>query len=285
MVLLLSLLLMLAALAGLAVTVVSGTLFTVDGLFFSLISGLIFLIFAANTLAELRSLRLRRARTGKAAQGAKAQGSIEVQATPAVEPAAKGKTAAPPKARNANGEQPAAMPSLPRLRPVVEFAGSPQDGSVPSIEGLAVGDVLVREGILKEGALEGALRIRPFCPGWQSIAVEGAAKLERPLREAGLEIFFLVGVMEESGIACSRVEALGKAVAKLAGRLGREQRNAAEIKMLRARSLLGLHYVAVVARPCQIQGKRFILEAAQGRAAVAGEASGDAANARLTRAA
>jgi hypothetical protein len=282
-----SILLMLASLAGMAWTILSGSLLTVDGLFFTLILGAMFMIFAFNSLYELRALRARRAsaQVAKSVPVTSPQAAAVTPSKPGAAPSAAAGTASPGQASAAAPAPaptpqtltteakpaPAAMPPTPakpaestaieapvlrRLRPVVELTSRPAPPP-PPIEGLASGSVLVHE----DAPLGDSIRLQPQTYGraWKLVEAENATQLERSLRDAGQEIFFIVGEIEGRGLAFGRKQAVNQALEKVLVAVEAQGRNALEISRVRIMNVLGMHSVTVAVHARHIQESRFIL--------------------------
>jgi hypothetical protein len=242
-VIVISLLIMLASLGGIAFTVVNGGGLTVDTLFFTLILLLIFLMFAGTAWYELRSWLARRSRPAAvvAATGA----SSASTATPAGRPA-----------KQKLGSVSADIP-LPRP---MERAVRPAPPKPVSIEGLSVGSILVAE---TAAAADTLVESKPYATGWRLLSCASVAELERRLHNSGRELFFLVGSTEASAFALERKAAVIKALAAVLSTVRAEGRNAVEISAIRAVNLLGVHYVTITAKPRHVQEQPVLLEPAQ----------------------
>ncbi len=262
---LISALLSLAALAGMAFTVLQGSLMTVDGLFFTLILAAIFTILSLNTLYELRHLRAKRASTKGGGQGTAPQTRAAASGTgsgPALE-------AEPSEVQSdavSRRSTVLTVPSLPRRTQRKEPVRKSARQS--TVDGITAGTVLIRTDLALPEAMDAGAQ--PFVS--EAPAVEGVwggnwrvaqgstAWLERSLYEAGLNIFCLVGSFEGSGWARNEKQALRKALRPILAAIAAQGRNALEIATLRSANFLGLHHVTVFAHARHIQRTSYMLE-------------------------
>ena len=245
-----SVVLAMATLAGMAFLILSGSLLTVDGLFLALILGLMSAIFALNSLEALRRLRSLRVsgqpmKPASAGQAAVAGTVKPSGAAPASGPAQPDASATP---ATTSASAPPAVPTTPAPR---------SQKKARSVEGLRAGSVLVRNGT----PVPGAVFARAY-GHWKLVECESAAALERTLSCSGLTIFYPVGAVEGTGWAIVRKQAAAKALGSILSAAERQARNAVEIARVSAVNVLGLHHVTAIAYVRHVQKAAHFIEPA-----------------------
>ncbi|MFB3915930.1 MAG: hypothetical protein ACE14M_04335 [Terriglobales bacterium] len=263
MALLISILLALIALAALAWNFVSGAIelaagrpaITVDGLFSSLIFATMFLIFAANTLSELRSLRTSRKQLKAQPAQSSTQAGVAVKGAPAASTVSAGSSSAPATEQAEEKEV-----WLDRARPVVALgtqkSARPQ-GAAEQVAGITRGSILVK---CDAPLPVGITTQQDHLPGWKLISAD-AARLARAATESRLHLFYFVGPTEGSAFAFRREKAVQKALARALKAGNKRGRNALEVTQLKTRNFLGLHHASLTIQIRHLQSSPFGFEA------------------------
>ncbi len=261
--LVISVLLTLAALVGIGLTFLSGSLFTVDGLFYTLILGAIGAMFAFNSFYELRRQFTRRL----GSTGSDRTAAQDAAAAKTVAPASAPGTPQPTAGATASKMSPVSASVFPVRRAWVQAPRKSSTQPPSIIDGVTAGTLLIRTDVpIPDDLRTNSPRLyrssgRDGAPStWQRVEVSTAAALERPLHSAGLEIFYLVGAFQAGGWAFHRSNALAKALSPVLAHAEQRGRNAVEVTRLAARNWFGLYHVTVLAHIRHVQQAGYMLE-------------------------
>ncbi len=118
-------------------------------------------------------------------------------------------------------------------------------------ERINAGAILIKEGtVLPEGMhLEGA----PYSAGWRLARNLDGGGLDRKVREAGWNFFYMAGEIKVSVFGLAGEETGRRAIKQILGKLKLDKFNCLEITQVTAKRFLGLPYVNVSARWRHIQ--------------------------------
>jgi hypothetical protein len=105
---------------------------------------------------------------------------------------------------------------------------------------IKAGTILIKERTSLRGSLP--LGTRPFSRGWRLLGIPGGQGVERMVREAGWEFFFMAGKIKAISLGVEREK-----------RTRRAAFNCVEFTQVIAKRFLGLPYVCVTAHSRHIQ--------------------------------
>lgn len=122
-------------------------------------------------------------------------------------------------------------------------------------EQVTTGSVLIRPGTALPHGLAVSLR---RMGKWNLIAELSALVLDRMIRSEGWHLFFMVPPVVGSGLGLSFHSALRKALADAVRQVEMKDLNALEIKNVRVRQLLKVHYARIIAHPRHVRDSPFL---------------------------
>jgi len=128
-------------------------------------------------------------------------------------------------------------------------------------------DKIKRGTILIEGRapLPDSLRFEsePYSNGWRIVRNLDGFGLERKIREAGWNFFYMAGEIKASVFGFDREKTLRRTVNRVLARLKSERFNSLEITQVAARRFLGLCHMTVSAHARHVQESAFLFQAKQ----------------------
>ena len=101
----------------------------------------------------------------------------------------------------------------------------------------------------------------PYSNGWRLVKNLDGYGLERKIRKAGWNFFYMAGEIKASVFSFDREKALRRAVNRVLANLKSEKFNSVEITQVAEERFLGLPYVTVSAHPRHIQESIFLFHA------------------------
>jgi hypothetical protein len=126
-------------------------------------------------------------------------------------------------------------------------------------EQITLGTILINEGTpLPEGM---QLESAPYSPGWRLAKNFDGGELDRKIRDAGWNFFYMAGEIKVSVFGLDGENTRRKAIQQILGKLKLDRFNCLEITRVAAKRFLGLPYVSVVAHWRHIQESNVLFHA------------------------
>ncbi len=118
-------------------------------------------------------------------------------------------------------------------------------------EKINIGTILIKEGTpLPEGM---QLESAPYSVGWRPAKNFDGGALDRKIRDAGWNFFYMAGEIKVSVVGLDGENTRRKAIEQILGKLKLDKFNCLEIAQVAEKRFLGLPYVSVVAHWRHIQ--------------------------------
>ncbi len=118
-------------------------------------------------------------------------------------------------------------------------------------EKINIGTILIKEGTpLPEGM---QLESEPYSTGWRLAKNFDGGELDRKIRDAGWNFFYMAGEIKVSVFRLDGENTRRKAIEQILGKLKLDKFNCLEITHVAEKRFLGLPYVSVVAHWRHIQ--------------------------------
>ena len=117
------------------------------------------------------------------------------------------------------------------------------------------GSVLFKRGTVLPPTL--VVKLTPV-GGWDLVRGDDGFAVERKLRDAGWQFFFMVPAVEASAIGLDPRKTFANALRKIARAVDERGLNAVEVTAIERRRRLGLHYVRITAHPRHVRNRPFL---------------------------
>ena len=124
---------------------------------------------------------------------------------------------------------------------------------------IKMGTVLIEGGALLPGSLR--FESEPYSNGWKIVRNLDGFTLERKIREAGWNFFYMAGEIKASVFGFDREKTLRRTVNRVLARLKSEGFNSLEITQVAAGRFLGLWRMTVSAHARHVQESAFLFQA------------------------
>jgi hypothetical protein len=121
---------------------------------------------------------------------------------------------------------------------------------------IKMGTILIQEGVLLPDSLR--FDSEPYWKGWRVVRNLDGYGLERRIREAGWNFFYMAVEINKSVFGFDVGKATDRAVKRVLANLKTEKFNSLEITDVAAVRFLGLRYVTVSAHPRHIQESMYL---------------------------
>ena len=108
--------------------------------------------------------------------------------------------------------------------------------------------------LMRTGTLTPELKSEPYSPGWETVQTSSPDALDRSIRKAGWNFFFLADRIQGiAGLLSGRERGLQKAVQRLLAKAKPSKLNCVQITEISSRRFLGFPYIRVSAHARHIQ--------------------------------
>jgi hypothetical protein len=114
-----------------------------------------------------------------------------------------------------------------------------------------MGTILIEGGALLPDSLR--FESEPYWKGWRLVKNLDGYGLERKIREAGWNFFYIAGEINKSVLGFNVEKATHRAIKRVLANLKSEKFNSLEITHVATERFLGLRYVTISAHPRHIQ--------------------------------
>ncbi len=118
-------------------------------------------------------------------------------------------------------------------------------------DAITTGTILIAEGALLPESLP--LESEPYAYGWRLVKNLDSKGLDKIIREAGWNFFYIAGVIETNAFGSDEKKTIRKAIKQVIANLRSKNFNCLEITRVVAKRSLGLPYVSVSAHSRHIQ--------------------------------
>ena len=127
------------------------------------------------------------------------------------------------------------------------------------LETIKSGKILIKE----DAALPSLLPFKSesCVPGWKSVTHLDGYELDRRIRGAGWNLFYLANEIKTNVFGFHGQERIRTAIARIVTNVAMKKFNALEITRVASKRLLGVPYVSVSAHPRHIQPSMFLFQA------------------------
>jgi len=126
---------------------------------------------------------------------------------------------------------------------------------------IKMGTVLIEGRALLPDSL--GFESEPYSNGWRIVRNLDGFGLERKIREAGWNFFYMAGEIKASVFGFDREKTLRRTVNRVLARLKSERFNSLEITQVAAGRFLGLWHMTVSAHARHVQESAFLFQARQ----------------------
>jgi len=123
---------------------------------------------------------------------------------------------------------------------------------------IGIGMVLIKEGTpLPQGS---GVESEPYVKGWRLVKNFTSSELDRKLCDSGWTFFFMAGEVNAMAFGSNVEKTTRRAVARVIASMKSGGFNGLEISGVKAKSFLGLPYVAVVGHARHIQESMYLFQ-------------------------
>ncbi len=123
------------------------------------------------------------------------------------------------------------------------------------------GTIMMKAGTIIPQSLR--VETEPYSHGWEIIKNSDADAVDRDIRRADWNFFFLAGNMQATALGCWGERTIRRAIERVLAKAKPSKLNCLEITQVSAKQFLGFPYVHVSAHSRHIQKSPFLQELAE----------------------
>jgi len=140
-------------------------------------------------------------------------------------------------------------------------AGSSTEGETRLSGTIKPGTIMMKAGTIIPQSLR--VETEPYSHGWEIIKNSDADAVDRDIRRADWNFFFLAGNMQATALGCWGERTIRRAIERVLAKAKPSKLNCLEITQVSAKQFLGFPYVHVSAHSRHIQKSPFLQELAE----------------------